>query len=237
MQTPICMPDQASQQTRERPPPQIPKQIITHTKRLPSKVIPGHVLVNSDGHRLDPYMAVPPTAHWNKFKARTINTKLCVYFHLHQSCKFPKTCPYDHEPIDEDTLYCLKYVMRLSPCNATDACRTLNCAAGHICQKQECIRGKSGSCQFKEGAHQAGKKAYKWVKPKGPSGADEKAKEPMSKSRTLENLPAKTKSLECPVSPDRRSGGRRAEGWNSIQSSRVSMEEWRNSTTDSLIEI
>lgn len=140
-----------------------PSTTLIPTRREIARGVPGHVLVDSRGHRLDPYMDPPNDDQFQKFQARTAQGKLCTFLHLGGSCK-TKQCSSDHDPIDADVQCSLKYLMRNSPCTLKGACRRVDCIFGHICQKGRCAPGKATSCPFGTAAHQAGKRPHKWVK-------------------------------------------------------------------------
>ncbi|OAL52272.1 hypothetical protein IQ07DRAFT_670639 [Pyrenochaeta sp. DS3sAY3a] len=139
-----------------------PSTPLTPTRQELASGVPGHVLVDARGHRLDLPMDAPTDEQFKKFQARTARGKLCTFLHLGRFCK-TRNCGFDHNPIDADVQCSLKYAMRSSPCASKGACRRVDCIFGHVCQKGRCANGKATSCPFGTAAHLAGMCPLTWV--------------------------------------------------------------------------
>ncbi|KXT08701.1 hypothetical protein AC579_7581 [Pseudocercospora musae] len=124
---------------------QLPKEVDLPSNRVP---------VNKDQHRLDPYLELAIKEERAAFQARTMRKKLCNSFHLTGECPSGDYCNYDHSPIDQGMLNCIKSVARNLPCQRKGACRIATCFLGHVCQKEECRhRGGKTYCKLPSTAH------------------------------------------------------------------------------------
>ncbi|KAF2158540.1 hypothetical protein M409DRAFT_61552 [Zasmidium cellare ATCC 36951] len=119
--------------------------VLPREGSAPANKIP----VNARQERLDHY--TPPTSAEDRaqFRARIARQKLCNSHHLNGYCSNGVACQYDHSPINEGIKNCLQEVAHHAPCPRRQACRSLSCRNGHICQRQDCQkRGGRTFCKL-----------------------------------------------------------------------------------------
>ncbi|KAH7068710.1 hypothetical protein FB567DRAFT_555309 [Paraphoma chrysanthemicola] len=131
---------------------------------LPTEARPGLIPINSNGHRLDIYVACPSEAQYKLYHARIRDQKLCSPFHLQGSCT-GRVCNFDHSPADPDTVACLRFQVADWPCKEEGECRRADCYYGHVCQKSKCSGGKVATCKFKGSGHNVDCKVAEWIRP------------------------------------------------------------------------
>jgi len=111
---------------------------------------PRNIPINRAGQRVDRFMREPTTQEKERFEARISYRKLCNEYHLRHACRQPY-CRYDHDPVDKELLYTLRYTARRIPCPFGMKCRRQDCYLGHHCPWRECMNPK---CHFlKNGLH------------------------------------------------------------------------------------
>ncbi|KAK7432005.1 hypothetical protein QQZ08_001295 [Neonectria magnoliae] len=108
----------------------------------------GHVAVNKNGDRLDPYIPLASTRAMKRFKELSGTTKLCNKKLLADSC-YDDNCKYNHNPIPEELKPILELLSRSVPCPRRGSCKDASCTYGHVCQKTDCKRrGGKAPCRF-----------------------------------------------------------------------------------------
>lgn len=118
-----------------------------------AQVPDGHIAVNSDGYRLDPYVESISVDVEQRLKSRTAGQRLCNSLHLLGSCH-NRNCEYDHHPLDAELRPALELLARSVPCPKRGACRNARCTHGHVCQKADCkFRGGKTYCKLGLPAH------------------------------------------------------------------------------------
>ncbi|KAH6688416.1 hypothetical protein F5X68DRAFT_168273 [Plectosphaerella plurivora] len=125
-------------------------------KKLPSKksLPEGHVAVNKNGFRLDPYVQPSTNEAVNRLNTRTRRVRVCNNFHLNGQCPAGDHCEYDHSPLEDDLKAALETLARSTPCGRRGACRDAKCTKGHICQLLDCkSRGGHGFCKIPFSSH------------------------------------------------------------------------------------
>ncbi|KAF2163067.1 hypothetical protein M409DRAFT_26513 [Zasmidium cellare ATCC 36951] len=112
-------------------------------------VPPNKTPVNARQERLDCYLPPISADDRAQYRARIARQKLCNSHHLNGYCPNGTDCQYDHSPISEGVKNCLQEVAHHAPCPRRQACRSLTCLAGHVCQRQDCQkRGGRTFCKF-----------------------------------------------------------------------------------------
>ncbi|KAI0401164.1 hypothetical protein F4802DRAFT_581463 [Xylaria palmicola] len=130
---------------RSEPQYQLPKK---------SDIPAGHVAVNRNSERLDPYMAPPSLTASSRLRELSGITKFCNNKQLKKVC-LNENCEYEHKPLPEDLLPALEWLSRSLPCSKRGSCRTSSCVLGHICQNMEChYRGGKTKCKLSAYAHE-----------------------------------------------------------------------------------
>jgi hypothetical protein len=114
---------------------------------LPKKedVLEGHVAVNKNNFRLDPYAPSSPEADM-RLKARINIKRICNSFHLNGSCD--EHCGYDHSPLEAELKRALESLARSQPCPRRGGCRRGDCTHGHVCQNPDC-KHRGGKAFYK----------------------------------------------------------------------------------------
>jgi hypothetical protein len=150
-------------QYADAPSPTNPVSTVNNTTSLASQLatlprafrIPeGHVMVNENNYRLDPYLLSISADVMNRLKARVDKRRVCNSFHLQGVCDTGDRCEYDHEPLDPEVLPALLSLARSQPCPRRGGCRLESCYHGHICQNLECKhRGGKMYCKLPYVAH------------------------------------------------------------------------------------
>jgi hypothetical protein len=123
-------------------------------KSLPKKedVPEGHIAVNRNSFRLDPYIPPPSPEAAMELRARINRQRICNNFHLNGSCD--GQCGFDHSPLDPELKRALESLARSQPCPKRGACRKANCTYGHICQTPDCRhRGGKAFCKLPYASH------------------------------------------------------------------------------------
>ncbi|KAK4462105.1 hypothetical protein QBC42DRAFT_84035 [Cladorrhinum samala] len=123
---------------------------------LPRKadIAEGHIAVNANNHRLDPYIPPPDSDTAALLKARTDKRRVCNSFLLNGSCDAGLECNYDHSPMDPACLSALESLARSQPCPKRGACKKESCTHGHICQVLNCKhRGGKVYCKIPYTSH------------------------------------------------------------------------------------
>nr|XP_023909127.1 uncharacterized protein LOC112020802 [Quercus suber]POF14840.1 hypothetical protein CFP56_78549 [Quercus suber] len=111
---------------------------------------PGYVGINSNGHRIDPYMPPPSKQATADFIRLHSKNHLCNSHNLIGHCEKGSRCKYDHRPISRGVFNMLKRTARSNPCRRKGLCRILHCNSGHICQLPDCHR-RGGTVKCKMG--------------------------------------------------------------------------------------
>ncbi|KAI0156454.1 hypothetical protein GGR57DRAFT_463470 [Xylariaceae sp. FL1272] len=122
---------------------------------LPQKeqIPPGHVALNRDNQRLDPYMSSPTAAAHARLEQLSSVRRFCNSHQLTRSCT-NEGCNYNHEPLPKDLVPVLWWLARSLPCSKKDRCRNPACVLGHVCQYPNCRhRGGKASCRLPQQAH------------------------------------------------------------------------------------
>ncbi|KAI0485604.1 hypothetical protein F4859DRAFT_471832 [Xylaria cf. heliscus] len=123
--------------------------------QLPKKsdIPDGHVAVNKNNHRLDPYVPSPSPVASSRLRELSSVRKFCNSKQLTDSCS-DENCRYEHKPLPEELLPALEWLSRSLPCNSRGSCREQNCVQGHMCQNMECHqRGGKIKCKLPVHAH------------------------------------------------------------------------------------
>lgn len=123
-------------------------------KTLPRKedIPEGHIAVNKNNFRLDPYIIPPSPEATLELRARIKRQRICNTFHLNGTCD--GHCGYDHSPLDSELKSALEILARSQPCPKRGACRKLSCTHGHICQAPDCrYRGGEAFCKLPVASH------------------------------------------------------------------------------------
>lgn len=124
--------------------------MLPKSEDVPRNEIP----INSNQHRLDVYIPPPSLEERTAFQHRIAVQKLCNNHHIQGNCPKLDNCEFDHSPVSQAMLNCLKQVVRNMPCPRKGGCRSLSCLNGHICQKVDCKwRGGKQFCKFGMQAH------------------------------------------------------------------------------------
>ncbi|OIW23811.1 CCCH zinc finger DNA binding protein [Coniochaeta ligniaria NRRL 30616] len=121
---------------------------------LPRKedVPEGHIAVNKNNFRLDPYITPPSPEAARELMARINKQRICNSFHLKGSCD--GQCGFDHSPLSPDLKRALEVLARSQPCPKRGACRKVNCNSGHVCQTPDCRhRGGRAFCKLPYTSH------------------------------------------------------------------------------------
>lgn len=114
----------------------------------------GHIAVNDNNYRLDPFLLPISPDVMSRLKARIDRQRVCNGHHLQGSCDLGDQCEYDHEPLDEESLPALESLARTQPCPRRGNCRVEGCNHGHICQTVGCKhRGGKVYCKLPYTAH------------------------------------------------------------------------------------
>ncbi|KFH44051.1 hypothetical protein ACRE_051510 [Hapsidospora chrysogenum ATCC 11550] len=135
-------------------------------RKLPRKAdIPeGHVAVNKNNFRLDPYILPVPQEVGTRLRQRADRRRICNNFHLNGSCAAGDACEYDHSPLDEEDKRALEWLARSNPCPKRGICRNTLCTRGHICQVQDCPRrGGKGYCKLPISSHHEDLETVRYV--------------------------------------------------------------------------
>ncbi|ROV94088.1 hypothetical protein VMCG_08248 [Cytospora schulzeri] len=113
----------------------------------------GHVAVNFNQKRLDPYLPPPTSESESRLRSQSAKQRFCNSKHLSGSCVNPN-CEYDHGHLDEDLKPVLLWLARSLPCPKRERCRNAACFYGHICQKPDCkFRGGKAFCRIQPFLH------------------------------------------------------------------------------------
>ncbi|KAK0646497.1 hypothetical protein B0T16DRAFT_429320 [Cercophora newfieldiana] len=117
-----------------------PRSATSPISSLPRKadILKGHIALNSNNYRLDPYIEELDLDVIAQLRARIGHKRVCNSFHLTGHCKEGDNCQYDHTPVEGATLLALEALARSQPCPKKGACRKLGCTNGHVCQIREC---------------------------------------------------------------------------------------------------
>jgi hypothetical protein len=126
----------------------------------PSKTLPrredipdGHIAVNKNKHRLDPYISPPSAEAAAELRARVNRQRICNNYHLNNGA-CDGGCGFDHAPLDPELKRALESLARSLPCSRRGACRKLGCNSGHICQSPDCKhRGGKAFCKLPFASH------------------------------------------------------------------------------------
>jgi hypothetical protein len=124
--------------------------------KLPLKhdIPEGHVAVNRNGFRLDPYEPPASPGATNQLIPRVNKQRVCNDFHLSGYCDNPDDREYDHDPLDEELKLALESLARSKPCPQRGACRIYTCTRGHICQIPDCrYLGRKAYCRLPYFSH------------------------------------------------------------------------------------
>ncbi|KAI1262317.1 hypothetical protein F5Y18DRAFT_397997 [Xylariaceae sp. FL1019] len=146
-------------------------QTIQPPFNLPQKeqIPPGHVALNKDNQRLDPYMSSPTAAAHARLEQLSLRRRFCNSHQLTQSCT-NEGCNYDHDPLPKDLIPVLWWLARSLPCGKKDRCRNPACTLGHVCQYPDCRhRGGKASCRLPPQAHIIDFQLYEAVSVSGTS--------------------------------------------------------------------
>ncbi|KAH7366935.1 hypothetical protein B0T11DRAFT_49179 [Plectosphaerella cucumerina] len=130
--------------------------IAAAIKNLPAKdsVPEGHVAVNKNGFRLDPYVPTSTNEAISRLNTRTRRVRVCNNFHLNGYCPAGDNCEYDHSAIEDELKAALETLARSTPCSRRGACRDAKCTKGHVCQQIDCkTRGGHGFCKIPFASH------------------------------------------------------------------------------------
>ncbi|KAI1751248.1 hypothetical protein F4782DRAFT_506415 [Xylaria castorea] len=118
-----------------------------------SEIPDGHVAVNKNSHRLDPYIPPPSSVASSRLRELSTVRKFCNNKQLTNSCA-DENCRYEHKPLPEELLPALEWLSRSLPCSSRGFCRDQNCVQGHMCQNMECHqRGGKIKCKLPVYAH------------------------------------------------------------------------------------
>ncbi|KAI0439164.1 hypothetical protein F4803DRAFT_532155 [Xylaria telfairii] len=118
-----------------------------------SEIPDGHVAVNKNSQRLDPYIPPPSPMASSRLRELSSIRKFCNNKQLTDSCT-DENCRYEHKPLPEELLPALEWLSRSLPCNNRGSCREKNCVQGHMCQNTECHhRGGKIKCKLPAYAH------------------------------------------------------------------------------------
>ncbi|KAI0549493.1 hypothetical protein F4679DRAFT_263701 [Xylaria curta] len=118
-----------------------------------SEIPNGHVAVNKNSHRLDPYIPPPSSVASSRLRELSSVRKFCNSKQLTNSCT-DENCRYEHKPLPEELLPALEWLSRSLPCTSRGSCRDQNCVQGHMCQNMECHqRGGKIKCKLPVYAH------------------------------------------------------------------------------------
>lgn len=123
-------------------------------KSLPRKedIPEGHIAINKNRFRLDPYILPPGAEATTELRARINRQRICNNFHLNGSCD--GDCGFDHSPLDPELKRALESLARTQPCPRRGACRKASCTHGHVCQTPECRhRGGKNYCKLPYTSH------------------------------------------------------------------------------------
>jgi len=92
--------------------------------QLPNKkdIPAGHVAVNKQQHRLDPYMAPPSATAIARLRELSNIRKYCNNKQLTGICN-NEDCDYEHEPLPASVLPALEWLSRSLPCTNRGRCR------------------------------------------------------------------------------------------------------------------
>jgi hypothetical protein len=92
--------------------------------QLPDKkdIPPGHVAVNKQQQRLDPYMAPPSASTTARLRELSSTRKYCNNKQLTGICH-NEDCEYEHEPLPASVLPALEWLSRSLPCANRGRCR------------------------------------------------------------------------------------------------------------------
>lgn len=120
--------------------------------------------VNAANERIDEYIVPPVNAQWRLYEVRISEGKLCTLFHLANGCDDRVSCNFDHDRIDSEIKYCLRYALRKVPCRKGGACRKENCFMGHTCRAISCKNGQIRRCQLTRQMHGMNVLVVKWVR-------------------------------------------------------------------------
>ncbi|KAF2001884.1 hypothetical protein P154DRAFT_574561 [Amniculicola lignicola CBS 123094] len=155
-------------------PPRIPRAL------LPSNAKPGKIPLNAQNQRLDLYIE-PPSEKWDaysqRFKSKVKGDRPCNNFHLSLSGCNRALCEFSHEPLDEDSLYCLRYVHKWFKCTEGGKCRRLDCYNGHVCWREECRTRLDWRCRLGKEMHGMDLTVVRWVDGDGPRVRNGQVKE------------------------------------------------------------
>lgn len=124
----------------------------------------GLIPVNNSFHRLDIPISSPTKTQWKLWAARIARKKLCNHHQILKNCK-NATCQNDHEAIDRDILYVLRYMCRQYPCPKMGKCRDKTCYIGHVCLQRRCATEKATSCKMARAMHGVDNKVAGWIDP------------------------------------------------------------------------
>lgn len=119
--------------------------------KLPKKedIPPGHVALNKNEHRLDPYIVPSAPDIISRLRTRVNKQRLCNNYHLKGHCDAGNSCPYNHEPLNAELKRALESLAYTHPCHRRGGCRFETCTSGHICQNQDCKRrGGKANCKM-----------------------------------------------------------------------------------------
>jgi hypothetical protein len=121
---------------------------------LPKKeeIPEGHVAVNKNNFRLDPYVEPSSPETVSLLMARINVKRICNSYQLNGSCD--GRCGYDHSPLDPELKRALESLARSHPCPRKGSCRRDDCNFGHICQNPDCRhRGGKTFCKLPYASH------------------------------------------------------------------------------------
>ncbi|KAH8905701.1 hypothetical protein BR93DRAFT_959417 [Coniochaeta sp. PMI_546] len=128
---------------------------MSPSKSLPRKedIPEGHIAVNKNNFRLDPYIAPSSPEAANELRARISRQRICNNFHLNNGA-CDGHCGFDHSPLEPELKRALESLARSQPCPKRGACRKASCTYGHICQTPDCRhRGGKAFCKLPYSSH------------------------------------------------------------------------------------
>ncbi|KAK2765195.1 hypothetical protein FQN54_008894 [Arachnomyces sp. PD_36] len=142
--------------------PSTPRESVPDTAPKPTLEHEGLIPVNKYEQRVDIFLPRPSNDSWEIYQLRTKIRKPCNQFHVVGKCQ-AVPCPFDHSPIELESINVMRYLMREIPCPDGSGCRSAQCYKGHICLKEDCTGGKPNHCRFKESAHVMESRVSAWL--------------------------------------------------------------------------
>lgn len=114
---------------------------------LKNEIPPNRVVINAQGHRLDPQLPDGSIDASKTLKSRP--KRICNEHHLLGACKNGPLCEYDHAPLPPSLKDGVEALSRSILCSRKGGCRQVDCIKGHVCQLPNCMkRGGKDFCRL-----------------------------------------------------------------------------------------